>query len=111
MWCRDADSQRRVDDLHRQLGRVCHAVEELLAPDLFNHAFLMNADRQVHLHVVPRYRSPRTWSSEVFVDEHWGELFGREERTLGEAELRALAHAIRSHLAGPAQVEQLSGAG
>lgn len=31
------------------------AIDGLFAPDLYNHAFLMNEDRQVHLHVVPRY--------------------------------------------------------
>ncbi len=31
------------------------------APDHFNYSFLMNVDAQVHLHVMPRYSSPRTW--------------------------------------------------
>jgi diadenosine tetraphosphate (Ap4A) HIT family hydrolase len=71
----------------------------LFAPDLYNHAFLMNEDRQVHLHVVPRYKSERSWSGETFTDQHWGALFGGDERRLNDADLRVLADAIRSRLA------------
>ena len=56
-------------ELHRQLRRVCAAIDGLFAPDLYNHAFLMNEDRQVHLHVVPRYKSERSWSGKTFTDQ------------------------------------------
>ena len=46
-------------DLHREIRRVGAALDSLFAPDLYNYAFLMNQDRQVHLHVVPRYATPR----------------------------------------------------
>jgi diadenosine tetraphosphate (Ap4A) HIT family hydrolase len=42
-------------DLHRQISRVTIALDQLFRPDQYNHAFLMNVDAQVHLHVVPRY--------------------------------------------------------
>ena len=86
-------------ELHRQLRRVCAAIDELFAPDLYNLAFLMNEDRQVHLHVVPRYKSERSWSGETFTDQRWGALFGGDERRLNDADLRVLADAIRSRLA------------
>ena len=85
-------------DLHRQLRRVCRALDELFQPDLYNHAFLMNQDRHVHLHVVPRYRTPRDWDGESFRDEHWGELFGTEQRQLPDARLANLAAAVRARL-------------
>jgi diadenosine tetraphosphate (Ap4A) HIT family hydrolase len=85
-------------ELHRQISRVCAALDALFAPDLFNHAFLMNQDRQVHLHVIPRYEGERTWRGARFTDENWGTLFGRDELVLPDDELRALADAIRSHL-------------
>ena len=85
-------------EVHRQLRRVCRALDVLFEPDLYNHAFLMNQDRQVHLHTVPRYRSSRDWDGETFTDEHWGTLFGTEQRTLPERQLARLATAIRAHL-------------
>jgi diadenosine tetraphosphate (Ap4A) HIT family hydrolase len=57
-------------DLHRQIARVTVALDELFAPDQYNHAFLMNADAHVHMHVVPRYRAVRSWGGQVFSDSH-----------------------------------------
>jgi len=53
----------------------------------------------VHLHVVPRYKSERSWSGKTFTDQRWGALFGGDERRLNDADLRVLADAIRSRLA------------
>ena len=85
-------------DLRTQMARLTAAVTALWQPDQFNHAFLMNADAQVHLHVVPRYRAARTWRGMTFEDPHWGELYGKEQNFLPGADLAALTAAIRSHL-------------
>ena len=87
-------------DLHRQISRVTAALGHLFRPDQYNHAFLMNVDAQVHLHVVPRYRDPRTWNGRTFTDPHFGQLFGTEQRLLPAADLATLATAIREHLPG-----------
>ena len=39
-------------DLHTQIKRMRAALDSLFEPDLYNYAFLMNVDRQVHLHVL-----------------------------------------------------------
>ena len=85
-------------DLHRQIGRVTAAIDRLWQPDRYNHAFLMNADAQVHLHVVPRYVGERTWRGLTFTDPHFGELYGKEQRMLDAAALGDLAAAIRDSL-------------
>ncbi len=85
-------------DLHRQISRVTTALDHLFQPEQYNHAFLMNADAQVHLHVVPRYRAERTWHGHTFTDPHYGELYGNEQRLLPAADLTALAAAIRARL-------------
>jgi diadenosine tetraphosphate (Ap4A) HIT family hydrolase len=85
-------------DLHLQIGRICAAIDSLFAPDLYNYAFLMNRDRQVHLHVVPRYEMERMWAGATFTDQHWGSLFGNEERLLKADALGELADEIRSRL-------------
>lgn len=71
----ELDNDEWCDLLH-QVRRVCAALDELFQPDRYNHAFLMNLDAQVHLHVVPRYREQRIWDGEVFSDPHFGALFG-----------------------------------
>jgi diadenosine tetraphosphate (Ap4A) HIT family hydrolase len=58
----------------------------------------MNLDVHVHLHVVPRYASPREWRGETYVDTHFGSLFGTEQRLVPEETLNALADAVRERL-------------
>src|SRR5687768_8155344 len=89
-------------DAHRWLQRTCAAVDRLFSPDLYNHCFLMNQDRQVHLHLVPRYAGPREWEGETFDDPHWGTLFGREQRLLRDAQLARLAAQVGAELPLPA---------
>jgi diadenosine tetraphosphate (Ap4A) HIT family hydrolase len=93
-------SQDEWLDLHRQISRVTVALDQLFRPDQYNHAFLMNVDAQVHLHVVPRYREARTWNGQTFTDPNFGRLFGTEQRLLPAAGLAALAASIRAHLPG-----------
>ena len=83
-----------------ELRRVRAAVDSLFRPDAWNHAFLMNADAQVHCHAVPRYAGERRWGGGVFTDPHFGEVFGPEQRTLPAAELEALRDLVRSRLPG-----------
>jgi diadenosine tetraphosphate (Ap4A) HIT family hydrolase len=88
-------------DLHRQIARATAALDTLFDPDLYNYAFLMNQDAHIHLHVVPRYSSPREWRGERFVDPHFGSLFGTEQRHLPREALEALRDAIRERLPDP----------
>jgi diadenosine tetraphosphate (Ap4A) HIT family hydrolase len=85
-------------DLHAQLRRLRVALDILFEPDQYNYAFLMNVDRQVHLHVVPRYKAIRTWFDHQFDDPHWGEVFGPEQRVLEPNELARLRDQIRARL-------------
>jgi diadenosine tetraphosphate (Ap4A) HIT family hydrolase len=85
-------------DLHQEIRQTCAALDSLFQPDQYNHAFLMNLDAQVHLHVVPRYRGVRQWDGKTFDDPHPGALFGTEQRVLEGDELARLAAAIRGRL-------------
>jgi diadenosine tetraphosphate (Ap4A) HIT family hydrolase len=84
--------------LHATIGRVSTALEQLFRPDRFNYSFLMNEDPQVHLHVIPRYRQPRTWNGLHFDDPHWGRAPGHEQHLLEPDALAALATAVRTTL-------------
>jgi diadenosine tetraphosphate (Ap4A) HIT family hydrolase len=83
-------------DLYTQIKRIRVALDLLFEPDLCNYAFLMNVDRQVHLHVIPRYESVRQWSGQQFEDPHGGEVFGTEQRVLEPTELEGLRDEIRA---------------
>jgi len=84
--------------LRDESGRLVPALDRLFHPDQFNFAFLMNLDSQVHIDVVPGYASSRRWRDRIFTDEHWGEMFRREQRPLTPAELQLLADEIRAQL-------------
>jgi diadenosine tetraphosphate (Ap4A) HIT family hydrolase len=90
-------------DLHREIARTRRALDALFQPDQYNYAFLMNQDAQVHLHVVPRYAGERTWSGAQFEDICFGQMFGREQRTLPIDQLAQLAAEIRGRLPSAAE--------
>jgi diadenosine tetraphosphate (Ap4A) HIT family hydrolase len=55
-------------DLHPQLSRTRQALIEQFQPDHFNYAFLQNQDRHVHMHILPRYATPRDYLGIHFND-------------------------------------------
>lgn len=55
------------DELRWAIARLSSAFR----PDHFNCAFLQNQDRHVHLHVIPRYASTRTFAGREFADPDW----------------------------------------
>ena len=54
------------DDLWDCLRAVNDALAACFRPDHFNYMFLMNQDAHAHLHVVPRYRTPRAFAGIAF---------------------------------------------
>ena len=85
-------------ELHPHIARTTVALDGLFAPDLYNLAFLMNLDPHVHLHIVPRYASPREWQNETYADPYFGSLFGTEKRLVPEETLEALVDAVKKQL-------------
>ncbi|MBD0329888.1 MAG: HIT family protein [Thermoleophilia bacterium] len=55
-------------ELLAEVRWVTDRVRAAFEPDHFNYAFLMNVDRHVHLHVIPRYVESRTVAGVEFVD-------------------------------------------
>ncbi len=85
-------------DLFRQISRVKLALDSLFAPDQYNYAFLMNLDPQLHLQVIPRYKSARRWDERTYHDPNFGCLFGNEKREFSAQESERLSRAISSRL-------------
>ncbi len=89
-------------DLHIQMRQLTSALERTFQPDHFNYAFLQNADRQVHLHVIPRYAAPRTFAGLTFIDPDYPDHYAvpAPRRTLDVGRRDALREVIRAGLAG-----------
>jgi diadenosine tetraphosphate (Ap4A) HIT family hydrolase len=87
-------------DLHRQVRRLTAALIDVFHPEHFNYAFLQNVDRQVHLHVIPRYASSRNFAGEVFDDPDYPGHYAvpAASRALMMEHLVALAETIRRAL-------------
>jgi diadenosine tetraphosphate (Ap4A) HIT family hydrolase len=58
----------QLTDLWTAIRRVRDALRIRFQPDRFNYSFLMNQDRHVHLHVIPRYDAPRAFAGLDFLD-------------------------------------------
>ena len=84
--------------LHAELRQLVPVLTRLFAPDQVNFGFLMNQDAQVHLHVIPRYRSARTWRGRTFEDSNWGSAAGQDQRLLPLDALAELAQEISAEL-------------
>jgi diadenosine tetraphosphate (Ap4A) HIT family hydrolase len=87
-------------DLHRQVRRVTAALVDVFQPDHFNYAFLQNVDRQVHLHVIPRYASSRAFAGVLFNDPDYPGHYSvpAASRALTQEQVVALAETIRRAL-------------
>ena len=59
------------DALRTVVARHVACLRAAFAPDHVNYAFLQNQDRHVHLHVIPRYASPRVVAGQTFEDPDW----------------------------------------
>ena len=71
------------------------ALDRLFHPDRYNLMFLMNADPHVHLHVVPRYSTPRTYGGAVFTDPDFGAQSQSPARMMADSWLNRLASDLR----------------
>ncbi len=79
-------------DLLVQLVDVTRRLDAAFAPDHYNYAFLQNFDRQVHLHVIPRYAGPRELAGSRFDDPDYPDHYAvpMPERVLSAEEQAAL---------------------
>lgn len=88
-------SDEEVLDLWTVIRSVKDVLVSQFQPDHFNYAFLMNQDPHVHLHVIPRYRSPRDFAGQTFEDSE-----ALEQRQLAPEVYQEIVSAIREAFAG-----------
>jgi diadenosine tetraphosphate (Ap4A) HIT family hydrolase len=86
------------------LAEAKQALVALFAPDHFNYMFLMNLDSHVHMHIYPRYASPREFAKQTFADNQFGGHYDPQQTRAVDAATRdALLIALRHELTQPMQ--------
>jgi diadenosine tetraphosphate (Ap4A) HIT family hydrolase len=68
-------TQEEWAELFTELAWVTERVQDAFAPEHFNYAFLMNLDRHVHLHVIPRYLGSRELAGATFADPEYPDSY------------------------------------
>jgi diadenosine tetraphosphate (Ap4A) HIT family hydrolase len=84
-------------ELQEEVQWVTERVRKAFAPDHFNYAFLMNLDRHVHLHVIPRYVGTRELASATFDDPDYPDSYrpARDDELTTKTVIDAVADALR----------------
>ena len=59
-------------ELWALMAHMKRALHQWMQPDVLNYAVLANDAKHIHMHIIPRYASPRTFAGEVFEDEKFG---------------------------------------
>ena len=89
------------DELRELLPDALDRERAAFKPDHFNVMFLGNEVRHLHLHIFPRYATPREAAGVEFIDAAWPDHYGLEPGpTLTREQLEAVADLLRSEQAG-----------
>lgn len=57
------------------------ALKSLFNPDKMNYAALSNTSPVIHVHLIPRYKEPRTFLSHTFTDTRWGKNYAPYDKS------------------------------
>lgn len=84
-------------ELRDEVRWVTERVQRAFEPDHVNYSFLMNLDRHVHLHVIPRYVGMRQLAGVKFADPDYPDAYAASSSDVASAEvIAAVAAALRS---------------
>jgi len=64
-------SQEAASELKPVVADVERALKAVLNYEKINYLMLMMVDPDVHMHVIPRHSTPRTFGGLEFVDKNW----------------------------------------
>ncbi len=60
-------------------GQANRRMDSVFAPDHFNYLFHMNLTPHVHMHIYPRYQTPRLFAGQSFTDTRFGDHYDPQE--------------------------------
>lgn len=82
IWCNRKDvvdfldmTDKEKEEFFIISKKLRDALTKLFKPDLFNYASLGNITRHLHVHVIPRYASSRTFLGIIFKDRRFGKNY------------------------------------
>jgi diadenosine tetraphosphate (Ap4A) HIT family hydrolase len=88
-------------ELRELIAATTRRLRDTFAPDHFNYMFLGNEVRHLHLHVFPRYSSPRSAVGVEFIDTGWPDHYTLDPGpTVRADDLEAIAALLRSPTGG-----------
>ena len=67
----DTEKEER-EELFEIMNKIAKALKKLFNPDLLNYAILMNQEKHLHLHIIPRYKEEKIFDNVIFRDENFG---------------------------------------
>jgi diadenosine tetraphosphate (Ap4A) HIT family hydrolase len=82
------------EEMWQAASAVRDALTRCFAPDRFNYQVLGNSVPHVHMHLTPRYTSPREFAGMTFTDEHWGTWPFPADQELPPGLLKTLAERV-----------------
>lgn len=81
----------------KEMEDVLEAIDAF-KPDRFNYEQLGNALHQLHFHGFPRYKEPRSFAGQTWVDEAWGTVPIWKMQDLPDELIVQVRDAIKPHL-------------
>lgn len=95
----EMNMDEREELFNQVLPEVKNALDELFNPDLYNYASLGNSCPHLHFHVIPRYKSNRTFNGRDFVDENWDSHWKPDyEHDVSQETIQKLRENMEEHL-------------
>lgn len=80
-------------------ARAKRALGTLFAPDHFNYLFHMNLTPHVHMHIYPRYQTPRVFAGQTFTDTRFGDHYDPQQvHAINAMTFETLASTLRAAL-------------
>ncbi len=94
VWCKREDAIDLADATEEEqkelaviLKDLRSAIQQAFQADWMNYAFLGNATRHLHGHVIPRYSSIREFEGITFTDEKWGHNYKTDHNFVTQPEV------------------------
>lgn len=93
-------SQIEREELFLITSALKKSLSDLFKPDRFNYAALGNVFPRLHLHIIPRYKTPRIFCAHTFKDERWGQNYAPYDKSFVTPEpiCEDIKHKLRQKL-------------
>ena len=81
-------------DFHNVVKDIEYALKKAFKYNAINYLMLMMKDKEVHVHIIPRYNLPRTFAGLTWTDEAWPGPPGKQKEPLPKSILKKMKEEI-----------------